>query len=83
MDGMGKIGIVGKGKLEMSSEEVMMILSVVAAIAAMPSAFTRENVAELLPGGLVMNLMLDRALDILVEAKALSKSADGVYVSNI
>ena len=83
MDGMGKIGTAGKGKLEMSSEEVMMMLSVVAAIAAMPSAFTRENVAELLPGGLVMNLMLDRALDILVEAKALSKSADGVYVSNI
>ena len=83
MDEMGKIGTAGKGKLEMSSEEVMMILSVVAAIAAMPSAFTRENVAELLPGGLVMNLMLDRALDILVEAKALSKSADGVYVSNI
>ena len=83
MDGMGKIGTAGKGKLEMSSEEVIMMLSVVAAIAAMPSAFTRENVAELLPGGLVMNLMLDRALDILVEAKALSKSADGVYVSNI
>ena len=83
MDGMGKIGTAGKGKLEMSSEEVMMMLSVVTAIAAMPSAFTRENVAELLPGGLVMNLMLDRALDILVEAKALSKSADGVYVSNI
>ena len=83
MDGMGKIGTAGKGKLEMSSEEVMMMLSVVAAIAAMPSAFTRENVAELLPGGLVMNLMLDRALDILVEAKALSKSTDGVYVSNI
>ena len=83
MDGIGKIGTAGKGKLEMSSEEVMMMLSVVAAIAAMPSAFTRENVAELLPGGLVMNLMLDRALDILVEAKALSKSADGVYVSNI
>ena len=83
MDGMGKIGTAGKGKLEMSSEEVMMMLSVVAAIAAMPGAFTRENVAELLPGGLVMNLMLDRALDILVEAKALSKSADGVYVSNI
>lgn len=83
MDEMGKIGTAGKGKLEMSSEEVMMMLSVVAAIAAMPSAFTRENVAELLPGGLVMNLMLDRALDILVEAKALSKSADGVYVSNI
>lgn len=83
MDEMGKIGTAGKGKLEMSSEEVMMMLSVVAAIAAMPSAFTRENVAELLSGGLVMNLMLDRALDILVEAKALSKSADGVYVSNI
>ena len=83
MDEMGKIGTAGKGKLEMSSEEVMMMLSVVTAIAAMPSAFTRENVAELLPGGLVMNLMLDRALDILVEAKALSKSADGVYVSNI
>ena len=83
MDEMEKMGTAGKGKLEMSSEEVMMMLSVVAAIAAMPSAFTRENVAELLPGGLVMNLMLDRALDILVEAKALSKSADGVYVSNI
>ena len=83
MDGMGKIGTAGKGKLEMSSEEVMMMLSVVAAIAAMQGAFTREKVAELLPGGLVMNLMLDRALDILVEAKALSKSADGVYVSNI
>lgn len=83
MDEMGKMGTAGKGKLEMSSEEVMMMLSVVAAIAAMPSAFTRENVAELLPGGLVMNLILDRALDILVEAKALSKSADGVYVSNI
>lgn len=78
MDGMEKIG-----KLEMSSEEVMMMMSVIAAIAAMQGAFTRENVAELLPGGLVMNLMLDRALDILVEAKALSKSADGVYVSNI
>ena len=83
MDGMGKIGTAGKGKLEMSSEEVMMMLSVVAAIAAMQGAFTREKVAELLPGGLVMNLMLDRALDILVEAKALSKSADGVYISNI
>ena len=83
MDGMGKIGTAGKGKLEMSSEEVMMMLSVVAAIASMQGAFTREKVAELLPGGLVMNLMLDRALDILVEAKALSKSADGVYVSNI
>lgn len=83
MDGMGKIGTAGKGKLEMSSEEVMMMLSVVAAIAAMQGAFTREKVAELLPGGLIMNLMLDRALDILVEAKALSKSTDGVYVSNI
>ena len=83
MDEMGKIGTAGKGKLEMSSEEVMMMLSVVAAIAAMQGAFTREKVAELLPGGLIMNLMLDRALDILVEAKALSKSADGVYVSNI
>lgn len=78
MDGMEKIG-----KLEMSSEEVMMMMSVIAAIAAMQGAFTREKVAELLPRSLVMNLMLDRALDILVEAKALSKSTDGVYVSNI